>query len=362
MVLIMSKDLGNQGGVVSFVSMLLPRLDAKLSPVHFRIGAPMGRETHSVLKVLYPVWDSVRLMFTVLMKRVDCVHINPSLNARSLLRDGLFLLVLKMIGYRNTLIFIHGWEDACEQRLNSSPILRKLFRSQFGGAKQIVVLASRFKQALEAMKIEGSRIRVMTTMFDGDQFRGVVGNRNNDAPSLLFLSRFVREKGVYEVLGAMPEILRCHPKTRLIMAGDGPEAATLKKWAADHRLQQSVSFPGYLRGKEKYQVLLHSDIFVFPTYYGEGCPVALLEAMAAGLPIVTAPAGGIPDFFKDGENGTLLSEITSQSVAQAVISLLDDPEKMKKVRESNRNKAWAEYEADVVSAKIADLYGQLAER
>ena len=116
-------------------------------------------------------------------------------------------------------------------------------------------------------------------------------------------------------------------------------------------IQDKVSFPGYLVGNEKVENLLASDVFVFPSF-SEGCPVALLEAMGAGLPVITTPVGGIPDIFIDGKNGVLLKSVEPEDIAEAIERLLSNEELCRVTGEHNRREAWEKYEARIVCKKI----------
>lgn len=71
--------------------------------------------------------------------------------------------------------------------------------------------------------MSADKIHVINTMFDGGQFEGVARNRTDDEVRLLFLSRFVKEKGVYELLTSFVRLYECYPRLRQILAGDGPE-------------------------------------------------------------------------------------------------------------------------------------------
>jgi glycosyltransferase involved in cell wall biosynthesis len=197
-------------------------------------------------------------------------------------------------------------------------------------------------------------------MFDAGQFAGVESRRGTQPVQVLFLSRFVREKGGYELLEGFAQVAQTYPDAHLICAGDGPEAAGMRAWVEGHGLGARVSFPGFVRGREKAQLLADADIFAFPTYYGEGCPVSLLEAMAAGCAVITGDAGGIPDIFEDGANGVMLSRPTGDKVAAALSSLLSDPARRRTIGDHNREVASRRFEAGSVSSGVAAVYSSLA--
>jgi len=351
-VLILSKDFNAQGGIVNFVSSLMEHANAEIAFDHLSIGRNSGSK---IRNLMFPLIDSVRLARQVLKNNYDCVHINPSLNAKAVLRDGLNLITLSIFGVKNIVVYFHGWDDTYANKIKNSTVLGFFFKRIFQRASMILVLATRFRDALLKLGFMPERVHATTTMFDGRIFDGVE-RQASEARSIIFLSRFVPEKGIYELLEAFSLFANKFPDVNLIMAGDGPERERMEHWVKGKGLVGRVKFPGYLRGKEKAQVFLNADLFVFPTYHGEGCPVSLLEAMAAGLPVVTTTAGGIPDVFIDKENGLLLRNVSPQEIEQAIVTLLTDDGLSKQMKETNLKWTWENYEAHVVAKKMEDIY------
>ncbi len=360
-VLMLSPHPYQPGGVADYVEMLKENIPPEVRIDSFFIGRRGQSLFWRLLSPLIPLYDALRLLLRLLTQRYDVVHLNPSFN-KALLRDSLFMLILRVFGMSRVMVFMHGWNDAWAARVLTGRVSRVLFRWVWGGAGRILLLASRFKQALVDAGLDAGRIEVVSTMFDAGQFAGVESLRGKQATQLLFLSRFVRDKGGYELLEGFAHVAPAYPDTRLICAGDGPEAAGMRAWVEQHGLNGRVQFPGFVRGREKAQLLANADIFAFPTYYGEGCPVSLLEAMAAGCAVITGDAGGIPDIFEDGLNGVMLCRPTGDKVAAALRELLSDAERCRAIGAHNREVAGKRFEAGQVSAEVAAVYAALAEK
>ena len=347
------------GGVADYVGMLKANLPPEVAVEDFHTGRRMLPPLLRPLSPLLPLLDALHLLLRLLTRRYDVVHVNPSFN-KAILRDSLFMLVLRVFGVSRVMVFIHGWNDAWARRVLSGRLSRALFRWLWGGAGWILLLASRFKQALVAAGMDGDRIDVVSTMFDAGQFQGVESRRGTQATQILFLSRFVREKGGYELLEGFAQVAPDFPDAHLVCAGDGPESASMRAWVEQLGFSGRFSFPGFVRGREKARLLMDADIFAFPTYYGEGCPVSLLEAMAAGCAVITGDAGGIPDIFEDGVNGAMISQPTGDKVATALRALLAEPERRRAIGEHNREVAAKRFEAGRASAAVAAVYARLA--
>jgi len=356
--LMLVRDPSWFGGVVNYVQLLERNLEGGVKVEEFHMGRRKN-QSGRWLRSLIPFIDMMRLAYRLFFNRYDVIHINPSLNRRSLFRDYLFMLVMKMHRINKIVVFIHGWEDETATAIGNNALAKRMFRGSFGRAPVIYVLASRFRQYLIDWGVGGDRIHVVTTMFDGGQFDGITRNRPDDGIRLLFLSRFVKEKGVYELLTSFERLHGRFPHLELFMAGEGPEYDGMCNWVKRAGLQDAVTFVGYVRDKDKAQILVDSDIFVFPTYYGEGCPVSLLEAMAAGLPVVTTTVGGIGDFMADGKNGRLLESVTADTVEAALLNLMDNDVERIAMGAYNKKIAWERYEAAIVTENIEESYRRL---
>jgi glycosyltransferase involved in cell wall biosynthesis len=146
------------------------------------------------------------------------------------------------------------------------------------------------------------------------------------------------------------------------MAGDGEEASNARAWCDQHGLRNRVSFPGYVEGADKAQLLVDSDIFVLASYHHEGCPNALLEAMGAGLPVIVSPAGGIPDVVRDGVNGIVVAPRDTDALEGALRKLIDNPDLRAEIARKNRAEAWEAFESRAVTVRLESHYRSLHSR
>ena len=359
-VLVFCRDLRWGGGVVNFTGTMLKRFSSSIISQQFVIGKRFENGI-SLLQLFHPLIDSVRLAYYLKKNWPDCIHLNPSLNTKSLLGNGLYLLVLALFRYRNILIFFRGWDPVVAKTIKKNFLLRQIFLFIFDRSVVTLVLGSVFKTELVGLGVDDSKVRVITTMFDGELYKNAIWKKENRIKKILFLSRFVKKTGGVETVDAFAKISKKYPDGELIMAGDGPEKGVIVKRARKLGVTHRVQFPGYLKSNNKISKLLESDIFVFPTYYGEGCPNALLEAMAAGMGLITTRVGGIPDIVHHGENGLLLDSTNPSDIATAIERLLDNQEFFCRISENNRKIAWKNYEASLVTAKIEKIYWEVTQ-
>lgn len=151
-----------------------------------------------------------------------------------------------------------------------------------------------------------------------------------DAPLLLYVGRLSAEKEIEQIKPVLESI----PNARLALVGGGPHEAELRKHYAD----SPAFFAGYLTGEPLAQAFAVADAFVFPSRT-ETLGLVLLEAMAAGCPVVAARSGGIPDIVQDGVNGYLFDPNDPTGAITATQKLLEQPSERETLRENARLEA-----------------------
>jgi glycosyltransferase involved in cell wall biosynthesis len=166
-------------------------------------------------------------------------------------------------------------------------------------------------------------------------------------------ARLDREKGHTYLLQAIPEVLCLYPDTVFVICGDGYLRADLEKQAIDQGIQDNVRFLGVRH--DMLALLRAADIFVMPSL-AEGLSLAMLEAMVAQLPLVVTEVQGSIDVIESGINGILVPAADSGALAQALCSLLAQPEKWEPLGEAARQTVLDEYTIDQVSQQYETLF------
>lgn len=197
-------------------------------------------------------------------------------------------------------------------------------------------------------------LEVITTAIDLSKFDNLPAGRKLASKRVLFLSRLEKEKGIAEFLDAVPALVARHPALEICIAGSGNYEDTARTHPAILAHRKNISFCGYVRGHEKRDLLAKSDIFVFPSY-SEGCPIAVPEALAAGLPLVYTPVGALPDFLENGANGIQVELGSLTDIEKATLQLLDDPRLM--IEMAANNKALSKmFDVEVLHKRLEQIY------
>jgi glycosyltransferase involved in cell wall biosynthesis len=162
------------------------------------------------------------------------------------------------------------------------------------------------------------------------EMRSRLSQGHPESPILLYVGRLSAEKEIERI----KPVLEAIPNARLALVGDGPHRSALEK----HFAGTPTHFVGYLTGKELGAAFASSDAFVFPSRT-ETLGLVLLEAMAAGCPVVAARSGGIPDIVTDGVNGYLFNPADEQGAITATQRLLERQEERETLRQNARAEA-----------------------
>ncbi len=356
-ILILSPDNKTLGGVTNFIQTISENFSNEIDVYHLFIGKSIKSESNLV-RLFKPITDAIRLFKKIQKNHYDVIHINPSLDLKSILRDGLFMLVINTPSHQKAMVFFHGWEEKLAQIILKNKFFCFFMRQTFGKAKKIVVLAEKVAKQLIEMGIDKNKIVLMSTMFDGALFDGIKKKSDDNKITLLFLSRFAAGKGLMELLDAFNNVRTLHPGVSLHLVGNGSEKLAVEKKISALNLEENVTLPGYIYGKEKAQELVNADIFILPSY-SEGCPVSLLEAMAAGLPIIATDVGGIPDIITDGENGVLLTSHTPDAIEKGINKMLENKINRQKIGLLNQKIAWENYESKVATPRLEKIYKKI---
>ncbi len=176
---------------------------------------------------------------------------------------------------------------------------------------------------------------VDTELFHPDlasgEMRSRLSQNHPESPLLLYVGRLGAEKEIERI----KPILEAIPAARLALVGDGPHRQTLEK----HFAGTNTHFVGYLTGRDLGSAFASADAFIFPSRT-ETLGLVLLEAMAAGCPVVAARSGGIPDIVTDGVNGYLFEpEADIQSAITATVRLLEQKQEREIIRQNARREA-----------------------
>jgi len=199
--------------------------------------------------------------------------------------------------------------------------------------------------------VEKEKIRVVYNGIDAKEFQSVESNPENGdrVVKVLYLSKKSKAKGVYDFLRTIPLVTRKEKDVRFILAGDSVVSEEfpwhtgrmcntekeIREFIRENGLTDVIDIRGEVTGSDKRKVFAESDIFVMPSY-SEGMPIVILEAMAAGLPVVATRVGALPEIIEEGKNGFLVEVGNYEDLANKVLILVKDRSLRRQIGGLNR--------------------------
>lgn len=178
-----------------------------------------------------------------------------------------------------------------------------------------------------------------------------------DGDYVLYVGRFHHRKGIADLLDAAAEVLDAHD-VEFRFVGKGPLEGKMHDRAADLGIADRTEFLGHVDRERLVALFRGATVFALPSHY-EGLPTTMLEAMAAGAPVVATRVSGVPDVVDDGENGLLVPSREPSRLADGIGRLLADPDLRDRLSTAGRRTIIDNYTWDSIGAEFEALYRDL---
>lgn len=350
-----------KGGIVALHEVLfdLPR-QRHFALIPFQFASPMPFQEHIASRLLRILVGVNRFVYTVLRNRfIRIVHINTAPQSKALLRDALLVLVSRLLR-RKVVLQIHGAVSDC---IYPQMVRWTAFRA-FSLCQRVLVFSQKDISRIAAL-VPHVPIQTFPNAIRVSDFKKGDQSFKNDLALplenkiVLFLSRLIKEKGGFDLIESILGVVSRFENVSFVFAGDGPDFEQMKTACREKELDHHVRFTGHLSYDNVVKVLAAADVFVLPTYYVEGMPTAILQAMAAGLPVVSTHAGGIPEVIQDGVHGFLVEPRAPEQLVDKILILLQNDGLRMQIGDSNARVAREEFDIGVVSRKLEELYSSL---
>jgi glycosyltransferase involved in cell wall biosynthesis len=356
-VLVCTEDLRKPVGVGLLFRTLIGKFD---DDVEFFVVGSRKEQESIFAATLRIIADFIHFVLILVRRRYDVVHINPSMNFKAVVRDGIFLLLAKALRSK-VIIFFVSWDQEFKETIARHFLT--LFRGVFSRADAFIVPTLSVKSQLIEMGV-AKPIHLGRTSVEDDLLSQISEyslraklRRGTAARTVLFLSRIEKGKGIYEALDAFAVLKKRKPETRMDIVGNGSELAGAMEYVGLNEIH-GVRFFGHLSGSAKYDRLRDGDVCFLPTHT-EGMPISVFEAMAAGIPVVTRPVGSLRDFFQDGKMGFLSESFEAEILAGLLERILNDARLREEVALHNFRFARREFTADLAARQLSALYRSL---
>ncbi|MEE9383706.1 MAG: glycosyltransferase family 4 protein [Nannocystaceae bacterium] len=230
------------------------------------------------------------------------------------------------------------------------------------GAARLFPVSRYTAGLLGEIGVNPAQIEVVSNGTDPDHFQPTDASELRRAlaldrePVLLTVGRLVRRKGIDTVLAALPAVLALVPDLQYLIVGAGEDRSRLEQLVQTLSLGKHVRFVGAVPFSDLPRYFGLCDVFVTPSRSEppsvEGFGLVFLEANACGKPVIGTRSGGIPDAIVDGQTGLLVEPDRPAELADAMLALLTDPQRARRLGECGRARAATGYTWEVTHARI----------
>ena len=314
-VLMLGPSLNHQGGMASVEKLLVQHINHDIDVQHL--------STYEEGSVLQRFWIFQMALYQLLgklwKKEVDVIHVHFSERA-SVFRAAIWILLARQ--FRKPIVMhshgcdFHTFYEALPQFVQS------VINWAFQKASCFITLSQSW-QDYYINQCQLSPENVVTLINPVKLPPQVPDRRNVQIVSFVCLGRVGQRKGSFDLLRAFAKLsIAQQQNARLLLAGNG-EVEEAQQLAERLGIADHVECLGWLSAEDCNQLLEKSDVFVLPSY-AEGLPMAILEAMGWGLPVLSTPVGGIPEVLISHQNGILVNPGNVQELTEAMEILLEN--------------------------------------
>lgn len=311
-----------------------------------------------VRNALLALRHGLQFLWLLVSVRPQIIYLPLSEMKLGFVRDCLFLIPARLFR-RRVVVHLHGgFFDTLYA--NSNLVLRWFTWFCLSRVTLTIVLGESFRSKLEGL-VRPERVRVVRCGIGPEIFEAAKrgsGQRKNGKRRVLYLGTLVESKGFLDLVYAIPQVVKEVQDVEFLFVGDDslPEARAAKEWVLKNSLSPFVRFLGPRYGAEKVQHLLAATILAFPTWYPlEGQPIVLIEAMSAGLPILTTRHATIPEIL--GEDGALyVKQRDPIDIAEKLCILLRDEELQRKIGQTNQQRFLQSHTVERLCGRLGEVF------
>lgn len=305
-------------------------------------------ETHIDKSKGMKFWYAARAFarYLMIVSRYDIIHIHTS-ELPSVRRKLPFLRVAKAKG-KKVVVHLHIGNQLEENRGNAAYV--ELFRE----ADAIIVLSRSIQEKLETLFGIKDKVYVI---YNPCPILSRPASYSDVQKEIIFAGTLNANKDYTTLIRAFAKVASRFPDWRLTIAGNG-EMEKARGVAREEGVDKVVRFPGWVRGDEKDRLFRNASLFCL-TSHAEGFPMAVLDAWAYGLPVVSTPVGGLPDVLRTGENVLFFEPGDVEGLAERLDQVLADPDLRHRLSGESLKLAGGLFSLDYINGQIEDLYKSL---
>ncbi|HEX8247872.1 MAG TPA: glycosyltransferase family 4 protein [Pyrinomonadaceae bacterium] len=339
----------NVSGISTVARQIIERRSTTFEYRHFESGRRDGKRANANW-----IWKQIVSVprFRRAARDVSIVHFNTTFNPLAIVRDAVYAANARLAGVP-ILMHVHGGRYLAEEF--QSAWLKRIAGKMLRASDAVVVLSELEKEIVEN-RWQNLNVKVLENAVAVDE--AIAARRKNEEKILIFLGRLHESKGLNEIVEACRRLKTEGFEFRFEAFGAGE----LKEFFVSEMtklLGEKFRYGGVVSGAEKWRELAKADVFLLPSRYGEGLPVALLEAMAAGCCVVVSEMASIGAVVKDGANGFLVAPGDVNQLTEKLRLLLLNRVDAESLQKNARETIKAKFDLSDYIKRLENIYAEI---
>lgn len=349
-VLMLGNHPSNKGGMTSVINQIRDhdwrREGISLSYI------PTFIPGNPVKKILFFMIALVKILWEFAFSKPDVVYMHMSYKG-SFTRKYIVHKLCVFFSI-NDIVHLHGTK-LFDMYKSSDSKKRKQIEELISECKTFIVLGEHDAAAVKEIVPEAKVIVVQNAIRIPD-----CKVQWDSKCHLLYMGVLIPAKGVADLLQSLNYLQATKPdvEIELEVCGVGSEEEKLKQYVCEHSLEKIVRFNGWVSGERKAEMLRKANLLVLPSYT-EGVPIAVLEAMSYGMPIISTEVGDLAELVKDGVNGYLIPPGDIAALSERIL-LMVDKQRWEKFSYMSRKIAEEQFSIDLFYSKLAEILKEAA--
>lgn len=317
----------------------------------YKVDFAVKNQLTGLREILYKIYFNIDHMFQfkklIANSNFDIFYLNMSTSNRGSNRDILLTNIIQKYAPCAKLVLHHHGGSFQSFYEGCSKWRKRRVKAYLDAADIVIALTETLSYMFKGV-VDNAKMRIVSNCVkDSERLSSEQIDKKltliiqKEFFNFVYLSNMIKSKGYMIVLETAKALKENNEKykVKFIFAGafrSDRDKNEFEEYIRQNQLEGIVEYRGVVQGEEKVHLLFQGDVFILPTKYPlEGQPISILEAMAAGMPIITTDQGGISDIVKDGINGKVLKEVTASCVASAILSLINNKNLMQRMGKNN---------------------------
>ena len=293
----------------------------------------------------------LKLIRTLILYKPSIVYFQISHIGFGFFRDLVAVIIIKVISGCKIVYHIHG--IGYQQQASKNRLFKKAYKYAFKNEKVICISKA---SSNDVKPYLSNKPFIVYNTIEPLNNVGAVNVKNNKL-RIVYLSNLIREKGIIVFMNSLLYLKNYNFECFIIGNEADITAKEVNAFIDKNSLNGKAKYHGPVYGQEKFEILNSTDIFVFPTYYpNENSPLVIIEAMRAGVAVVSTNQGGIPELIEHGKNGLIAKKKNAEDLAINIEKLILNSELREKLGEKGKEKFREKYQFEAFEKNMKEVF------